>query len=170
MGHREHRRSGPRSVPCAVLTVSDTRSEATDASGAFLVRALVRAGHSVVDYRILKDDPARVAEHLRGLAGGPRPRVVLVTGGTGIAPRDATYEAIAALLEKRLDGFGEIFRALSYHKIGPSAMLSRAIAGTHRGMVIFSMPGSVDAVRLAARRLIVPEIPHLAGLLEEGHA
>ncbi len=170
MGHREHRRAGLRSVPCAVLTVSDTRTEATDGSGAYLRAALARHGHVVVDYRILKDEPAQLTAHLGALAAGGRARLVLISGGTGVAPRDATYEAVAALLEKRLDGFGEIFRALSYRKIGSAAMLSRAIAGIYRGMAVFSMPGSEDAVRLAARRLILPEIPHLAGLLGERHA
>ena len=165
MGHREHRRRGPSGVPCAVLTVSDTRDRSTDRSGRLLFEALGRAGHPVIDYRILADEPARVAAHLRRLARGAKVRVVLVTGGTGIAPRDRTFEAVDRLLEKRLDGFGELFRSLSFRSIGPSAMLSRAVAGVYRGMMIFSMPGSLDAVRLAARRLILPEIPHIAGLM-----
>ena len=164
MGHREHRRAGPRAVPCAVVTVSDTREAATDTSGALIRRALARAGHTLVDYRILKDDPEAIAAHLRGLPGSGA-RVVLLSGGTGIAPRDTTYEAVAGLLEKRLDGFGEIFRMLSYRQIGAPAMLSRAVAGTFRGMIIFVMPGSEDAVRLAMRRLILPELGHVAGLL-----
>lgn len=165
MGHREHRRAGPASVACAVVTVSDTRDASTDRSGAFILRALRRAGHTVPDYRILTDDPARIVAHLRALARGGRVGCVLLTGGTGIAPRDGTYEAVAALLEKRLDGFGEIFRALSFRKIGPAAMLSRAIAGTCRGMLIFSMPGSESAVRLAMTRMILPELGHAAGLV-----
>ncbi len=166
MGHREHRRAGPSSVPCAVVTVSDTRSIATDTSGRFLCEALRRAGHPLVDYRILKDEPRRIVAHLRRLAARGEARIALLTGGTGIGPRDATYEALERLLEKRIEGFGEIFRALSYRQIGSSAMLSRATAGTYRGLFIFSMPGSEKAVRLAMRRLILPEIPHLAGLLE----
>lgn len=165
MGHREHRRAGPASVACAVVTVSDTREPSTDRSGAFILRALRRAGHPVLDYRILKDDPPRIVTHLRALARGGRVRCVLLTGGTGIAPRDGTCEAVAALLEKRLDGFGEIFRALSFRDIGPAAMLSRAVAGTYRGMVVFSIPGSEGAVRLAMTRLILPEVGHAAGLV-----
>jgi molybdenum cofactor biosynthesis protein B len=165
MGHREHRLQGPASVTCAVLTVSDTRDASTDTSGALIRRFLRRAGHAVEDYRILKDEPRRILSCLRSLARQTRVRAVLVTGGTGIAHRDSTYEAIAALLEKRLDGFGEIFRALSYSKIGASAMLSRAVAGTYRGLIVFSMPGSPDAVRLAMTRLILPELAHVAGLL-----
>ncbi len=165
MGHREHRRKGPLSVPCAVVTVSDTRDESTDRSGALILRAVRRAGHPVVDYRILTDDPPRIVSHLRALAASSRARVVLLSGGTGIAARDSTYEAVSRLLQKRLDGFGEIFRSLSYRRVGPAAMLSRAVAGIYRGMVIFSMPGSQDAVRLAMARLILPELGHAAGLM-----
>lgn len=165
MAHREHRRAGPAVVPAAIVTVSDTRDEATDTSGAFLRRALLKSGHPVVDYTILPDEPARIVAHLGGLAGRGDVRVVLISGGTGITRRDATYEAIAGLLEKRLDGFGELFRMLSFAQVGAAAMLSRAVAGTFRGMVIFSMPGSEKAVRLAMRRLILPEIGHAAGLV-----
>jgi molybdenum cofactor biosynthesis protein B len=168
MGYREHRRQGPGAVPCAIVTASDTRDEASDRSGALIRRALLKAGHPVVDYRVLKDDPERIASHLRALAARGDVRAILVNGGTGIAPRDRTYEAVAALLETRLDGFGELFRALSFRAIGPSAMLSRAVAGTFRGMIVFSMPGSEDAVRLALRRLILPELAHVAGLLARG--
>jgi molybdenum cofactor biosynthesis protein B len=165
MGAREHRRAGPAAVPCAIVTVSDTRDAKTDRSGGLIHRALRKAGHPVVDYRILKDDPSRIVAHLRNLAECSGARIVLISGGTGVAPRDTTYEAIGGLIEKRLDGFGEIFRALSFRQIGPAAMLSRALAGTYRGMVVFSMPGSEKAVRLALERLILPEIGHLAGLL-----
>jgi molybdenum cofactor biosynthesis protein B len=168
MGHREHRLRGRASVPCAVLTISDTRAESTDRSGALIRRCLRRAGHPIVEYRILRDEPRRIVSHLRTLASRGRARVVLLTGGTGIAPRDTTFEAVASLLDKRLDGFGEIFRALSYRTIGSAAMLSRAVAGTFRGLAIFSMPGSEDAVRLAMVRLILPELPHVAGLLTKG--
>jgi molybdenum cofactor biosynthesis protein B len=165
MGHREHRRAGPAAVPCAIVTVSDTRDAASDRSGEVIRRALLGAGHPVVDYCILPDEPLRIAAHLKGLAARSDVRVVLMSGGTGIAPRDTTYEALAGLLEKRLDGFGEIFRALSFRQVGPAAMLSRAIAGTFRDMVVFSMPGSEKGVRLAMRRLILPELSHAAGLV-----
>ncbi len=165
MGHREHRRKGPASVPCAIVTVSDTRDAATDLSGRLIGRVLRRAGHPIVDYRIVPDEPARVAARLRTLARSGTARVVLLSGGTGIARRDRTYEAVTGLLEKRIDGFGELFRALSYRRIGSAAMLSRAVAGTYRGLVVFSMPGSLDAVRLAMRRLVLPEIGHAAGLV-----
>lgn len=165
MGHRQHGLDDLPSVPCAVCTLSDTRDRSTDRGGAFILRALRRAGHPVVDYRILEDDPRRIVSHLGSLARRRGARAVILTGGTGIARRDSTYEAIARLLDKRLDGFGEIFRALSFRKIGAAAMLSRAVAGTYRGLVVFSLPGSVDAVRLGMTRLILPVLPHVAGLL-----
>lgn len=168
MGHREHRRAGPAAVACAILTVSDTRSSATDRSGSCIRRALLRAGHPVVDYRVLRDEPRSVAAHLRSLAARGDVRAVLITGGTGIARRDTTFEALEGLIEKRLEGFGELFRGLSYRQIGPAAMLSRATAGIYRRMVLFSMPGSEAAVRLAMGKLILPELSHVAGLLEGG--
>jgi molybdenum cofactor biosynthesis protein B len=165
MGHREHQRTAPAGVACAVVTASDTRTPATDTSGAAIRALLRRRGHRVVDARILPDDPARITRHVRRLARAGVARVVVVTGGTGIAPRDSTYEAIDRILEKRLPGFGEIFRHLSYRRIGPAAILSRAVAGTCGGMVVFSLPGSEAAVRLAMTRLILPEIAHAAALL-----
>jgi len=168
MGHREHRREGPRAVPCAVVTVSDTRKESTDRSGASIRAALARAGHPIVDYRIMRDERASIVRHLKRLARAGKARIVLITGGTGIASRDATTEAVGRMIEKELPGFGEIFRALSYRRIGSSAMLSRAVAGIYRGLALFSMPGSEAAVRLAMRRLILPEITHVAGLLAKG--
>lgn len=149
-----------------MVTVSDTRSNRDDRSGAVLRRGLERAGHTVVSSTILPDEPRRITAHLRALHRSSRARVVILTGGTGIAARDRTFEAVDALLEKRLDGFGELFRMLSYREVGSAAMLSRAVAGTWRGRILFSLPGSPKAVALALRRLILPALPHLAGLLE----
>lgn len=165
MSHRHHRRSGPRSVACAVVTVSDTRTAATDRSGRLLRAALERAGHAVVEYAIVKDDPVRLRACLRSIRRRRRARVIVMSGGTGIAPRDRTFEAVDALLETRLPGFGELFRLLSYRQIGPAAMLSRATAGVWSGRIVFSVPGSPEAVRLAARRLILPVLRHAAGLV-----
>jgi len=165
VSHRQHRSAGPASVPCAILTVSDTRRPATDRSGAWLKAHLERAGHEVVATAIVPDDPTAVRARLRAFARAGRARAILITGGTGIAARDRTYEAVAGLLEKRLDGFGELFRALSYREIGAAAMLSRAVAGTWRGRLVFVMPGSPAAVRLAVRRLILPVLGHAVGLL-----
>ena len=161
MSHEEHRREGPREVELAVVTASDTRSAADDASGAWLRAAAVEAGHPVVSYDVVRDEPDAIRAALaRAVAAGAR--VVVVNGGTGVAARDRTYEAVAGLLEKRLDGFGELFRMLSYQEVGSAAMMSRAVAGIWRGCAVFSLPGSTAAVRLAWQKLIAPELPHLA--------
>jgi molybdenum cofactor biosynthesis protein B len=160
MSHAEHRAEGPRTSKLFVITASDTRGEAEDRSGQFLRESAAAAGHAVVGYRIVKDEPEAIRGALQE-AGRAGADVIVVNGGTGIAGRDRTYEAIAAALEKRLDGFGELFRMLSYAEIGSAAMLSRAVAGTWQGRVIFSVPGSTAAVRLAWEKLIAPEIGHL---------
>jgi molybdopterin adenylyltransferase len=161
MSAEHHRARGTRAVACAILTVSDTRTPETDSSGALTRDLLVSAGHVVVAQAILPDEPDRVRAHVERLLADPRVDAVLVNGGTGIAPRDTTYEAIAGLLEKRLDGFGELFRMLSYEQIGAAAMLSRATAGVSHGKVVVSMPGSPAAVELAMAKLLVPELGHM---------
>jgi len=158
----EHRAASPVSVPCFVLTVSDTRTLETETSGRTIADLLVAAGHSVVDRTIVKDDPAAVQRVIRDEIARRRARVVITTGGTGIAKRDSTYEAVSALFEKRIDGFGELFRMLSYQEIGSAAMLSRAAAGVASGCAIFMLPGSEAAVRLGTTRLILPELGHIA--------
>jgi molybdenum cofactor biosynthesis protein B len=160
MGHEEHRHEAPRAVRVFVVTASDTRGEAEDESGAFLRRAAADAGHAVVGYRIVKDEPAQIRAALEEAAGAGADAVI-VNGGTGIAGRDRSYEAVAGVLEKRLDGFGELFRMLSYAEIGSAAMLSRAVAGTWGGRVVFSVPGSRPAVGLAWEKLIGPELGHV---------
>jgi molybdenum cofactor biosynthesis protein B len=160
MGHEEHRHEAPRSIRVFVVTASDTRGEAEDESGAFLREAAARAGHEVVGYRIVKDEPDRIRAALDEAARAGADAVV-VNGGTGVAARDRTYEAVAGLLEKRLDGFGELFRMLSYAEIGSAAMLSRAVAGVWGGRAVFSVPGSRAAVRLAWEKLIAPEVGHV---------
>jgi molybdenum cofactor biosynthesis protein B len=160
----QHRARGTRSVACAILTVSDTRTPETDTSGAMARDLLVQAGHRVVAQTILPDEPERVRAHVEGWLADAAVEAVVVNGGTGLAPRDTTYEAIAGLLEKRLDGFGELFRMLSYEQIGAAAMLSRAVAGVARGTVVASMPGSTAAVELAMTKLVVPELGHMVKL------
>ncbi|HET9267862.1 MAG TPA: molybdenum cofactor biosynthesis protein B [Vicinamibacterales bacterium] len=154
-----HRADAPASVRCFVLTISDTRSEATDTSGAAIVDALTHAGHTIVGRRVLHDDPEPVAAAVR--AATVSADVVITTGGTGITSRDSTYEALTRLFERRLDGFGELFRMLSYEQIGAAAMLSRTCAGTIRKTAVFALPGSEKAVRLAMEKLILPEIGHV---------
>jgi molybdenum cofactor biosynthesis protein B len=156
----EHRGRGPKSVRCFVLTISDTRTEATDTGGRAIADLLTASGHEVVGRAIARDDPEAVrAIVLRETAGDAQ--VVITTGGTGITARDSTYEAIASLLEKRLDGFGELFRMLSYEQIGPAAMLSRATAGLVNRRIVAALPGSEGAVRLAMEKLLIPELGHL---------
>jgi molybdopterin adenylyltransferase len=149
------------SVPVAIVTVSDTRTPESDINAGFLREVIAAAGHQVVDYRLVRDEPTQIARLLDDLAEGAA-RVILFNGGTGIAPRDTTYDVLSRLLEKTLPGFGEIFRVLSYEQVGAAAMLSRATAGVYRGKVILATPGSPDAVRLAWERLIGPELAHLA--------
>jgi molybdenum cofactor biosynthesis protein B len=156
-----HRAAAPRSVRCYVLTVSDTRTEENDTSGRAIADLLSAAGHIVAARAIVKDDPASVRATIeRHLASGAV-QAIIVTGGTGITSRDSTFETIDALLEKRLDGFGELFRMLSFEQIGPAAMMSRASAGLAAGKIVVSLPGSEAAVRLAMERLLLPELGHL---------
>jgi molybdopterin adenylyltransferase len=154
-----HRKDAPASVRCFVLTVSDSRTEATDTSGDTIIEALRSAGHEVAGRRVVRDDPDLVRQVVTSEA--PAVDVVITTGGTGITSRDSTYEAITGILDKRLEGFGELFRMLSYEEIGSAAMLSRACAGTVGRTAVFSLPGSPHAVRLAMEKLIVPEIGHV---------
>ena len=144
-----------------MVTASDSRGEAEDTSGAYLKSALAAAGHLLAGYRIVRDEPAEVRSALDAAAAAGA-EAVIVNGGTGISGRDRTYEAVAGLLEKRLDGFGELFRMLSFQEIGSAAMLSRAVAGAWQGRAVFSVPGSTAAVRLAWEKLIGPELGHVA--------
>jgi molybdenum cofactor biosynthesis protein B len=164
MSQAEHKAAAPQSVRCFVLTVSDTRTEDTDTGGRAIIDLLVSAGHVLVGRAIVKDDPALLRNAvMRQLAtsADTGPQVIITTGGTGITSRDTTYEAIVALLDKRLDGFGELFRMLSYAEIGAAAMMSRACAGLVGDRIVVSLPGSEAAVRLAMEKLLLPELGHL---------
>ena len=161
MSEREHKSRAPASVGCFVLTVSDTRTEATDASGRAIADLLTAAGHTIVGRAIVKDDPDLVRATVTRQLARPEVQAIITTGGTGITSRDSTYEAITGLLQKRLDGFGELFRMLSYQEIGSAAMMSRACAGLSAGRIVISLPGSEAAVRLAVEKLVVPELGHL---------
>ncbi|USB32002.1 MogA/MoaB family molybdenum cofactor biosynthesis protein [Paenibacillus sp. YPG26] len=158
----EHRSEAPSTVRCMVITVSDTRTPETDSSGTLMKKLLEEHGYALEDYRIVQDDYDDIRQLLREAAANPAVEAVLLTGGTGIAPRDTTYEAVRSLLSKELPGFGEIFRYLSFSEdIGSAAILSRAIAGTIGSTAVFSMPGSKGAVKLAMERIIVPELRHV---------
>jgi len=161
VSHQAHKTHGPASVDCFVLTVSDTRTAETDTSGRAIRELLAAAGHRVAGHAIVRDEPAQVRDQVLACCRETGTQVIITTGGTGITSRDGTYEAVDGLLEKRLHGFGELFRMLSFQEIGSAAMMSRATAGTVRGKVIFVLPGSENAVRLAMSRLIVPELAHV---------
>ncbi len=163
--HRSHhhRKAAPARVPTAIVTVSDTRTLESDTGGALVEEKLVAAGQPIVERRIVPDEPEAIRDALVGLLASPETRAVVFTGGTGIAPRDVTPDTIEPELERVIPGFGELFRMLSHRDIGSAALLSRALAGLRGGKVVFVIPGSRGAVRLAMDELIVPELGHLAG-------
>jgi molybdenum cofactor biosynthesis protein B len=154
----------PSKVRVAAVTVSDTRTEADDASGARLRERLEAAGFRVTFRSIVRDDPDALSAAIARVCDEDLADAIITTGGTGIAPRDSTYEAVASLLEKTLDGFGEVFRRLSWDEIGPRAILSRAVAGTHRGRVLAALPGSPKAISLAIDRVLAPVLVHATAL------
>ena len=157
----EHRSDAPVSLNLAVLTVSDTRTIATDTSGALIVELAGAAGHRVVERAIVPDEPDRMRPWIERLASSSELHAILVTGGTGVSARDQTFETVSALLTRPLPGYGELFRMLSYAEIGPACMLSRAVGGLIGRVAILVMPGSRAAVELAMTRIILPELPHL---------
>jgi molybdenum cofactor biosynthesis protein B len=157
----EHKAAAPARVGCYVITVSDTRTEDTDTGGRAIVELLGAAGHEIVGRTIVKDDSEQLRDAIGRQLANPAVQAIVATGGTGITSRDCTYEAVNGMLWKRLDGFGELFRMLSYHQIGAAAMLSRAVAGTIAGRIVVALPGSEAAVRLAVEKLILPELGHL---------
>lgn len=158
---QQHRDESPHSLSFAVLTVSDTRTEEDDRSGQLILSMLDQSGHRVCDYRILPDEPIDIAAQLRQWSQREDVDVIVLNGGTGISPRDRTFEAVATVLDRSLDGFGELFRMLSWEEIGAAAMLSRASAGIVNNIPVFSVPGSSKAVRLAMEQLILPEAGHV---------
>lgn len=161
----EHKAHAPQHVRCLVITCSDTRAQEADTSGRLIVSLLQEHGHEVAAYHLIKDEPDQIRALIQAAGLDDRVQAILINGGTGISRRDSTFEAIEHLLEKRLDGFGEIFRYLSYKEIGSPAIMSRAAAGLYRGRIIFSTPGSEGAVRLAMEQLILPELGHIIGEL-----
>jgi len=157
----EHKALAPRSVRCFVVTVSDSRTEATDTSGRAIADMLEGAGHTVAGRTIVRDDAELVRDTIVRQLAMPDVQAIITTGGTGITSRDSTYEAVTAMLQKRLDGFGELFRMLSYQQVGSAAMMSRACAGLSAGRIIVALPGSEAAVRLAMEKLLLPELAHM---------
>ena len=155
-------------VNCAIITVSDTRSADTDNSGLLMKRLLKDAGHSIVAYTVVKDDATKIVLQMQAFSQREDVDAIIFNGGTGIAPRDTTYDVMESLLDRILPGFGEIFRYLSYQEIGSRAIASRAVAGVYQGKLVFSLPGSSNGVRLAVEKLILPELVHLVQQLRGG--
>lgn len=159
----KHKAHAPERVACAVITISDSRTEGTDESGRLLKSMLTAAGHTVPVYLVVKDDPDAIASAVSDSA--ETCEAIVTNGGTGLSPHDVTIEALTPHLEKILPGFGELFRMLSYREIGSAAMMSRALAGVYRGRLLFCLPGSPKAVELAAKSLILPELGHAVGVM-----
>jgi molybdenum cofactor biosynthesis protein B len=157
----KHRESAPETVRVAILTISDTRTPETDTGGDIAEKLLKDAGQDVVERRIVRDEVAGIRNNLVDLLARSDVDAVVTTGGTGISARDTTYEVVERMIEKQLDGFGEIFRMLSYEEIGAAAIMSRALAGSVGSKFVASLPGSRNAVRLAVEKLLVPELAHI---------
>ena len=159
--HQQHKTAAPSSVSCMVITCSDTRTPETDTSGALIMNTLKERGHTIAAYHLVKDEPSVIRKLIKQGAKDRHVQAIIVNGGTGISRRDSTFEAIDSLLEKRLVGFGELFRYLSYQDIGSAAILSRATAGLYKGTVVISIPGSEKAAFLAMDKLILNELGHM---------
>jgi molybdenum cofactor biosynthesis protein B len=161
MGYHDHKQQAPASVNCAVITISDSRTEENDESGKLIRQRLTDAGHAVADHRIIRNDPDAIRDTVAGLVARDDIQVILTSGGTGVSHRDVTVNTISRMLDKRLDGFGELFRYLTYQEIGTGSIMSRALGGVMRGKVILCFPGSLGAATLAMDRIILPELGHL---------
>lgn len=166
MSVAEHKAKAKKQLSCFVVTVSDTRDETTDESGQLIKALLAEERQQLAGYRVVKDEPGQIKSLLGDLLKRSDVDAIVLNGGTGISPRDGTFEVVSGLLEKKLDGFGEIFRLLSYQEIGSAAIMSRAVAGGAKGKVIVSLPGSRAAVELAMRRLVLPELGHMVSQLQ----
>jgi molybdenum cofactor biosynthesis protein B len=165
----EHRENAPETVRVAVLTMSDTRDQSEDRSGSLIREMLTWRGHSIAAYEIVTDDGDRISEQLSAWIASPDIDAIVTNGGTGISSRDSTHDVVESLLDKRIDGFGELFRMLSWNEIGAAAMLSRALAGSAGTTAIFALPGSSNAVKLAMEKLIGPELAHVVHELRKHH-
>lgn len=161
MGHIDHKEKSPETVSCAVIVISDSRTEKTDESGKLLFNKLAEAGHKVLSFAFLKNETDDIRRKIDELINHSETQVIITSGGTGASRRDVTIETIKPLMDKKLDGFGELFRFFSYQEIGTSCILSRAMAGVIRGKVIICLPGSSGATRLALEKVILPEIGHM---------
>ncbi len=161
MGYQEHKKKAPQRVSCAVLTISDSRTEQDDESGKLIKQRLSDHGHRVISYAILKNEADSIKKKIDELLRQEGLEVIITSGGTGVSHRDITVETVSPILEKKLDGFGELFRFLSYQEISTTSIMSRAIAGVTGGKIILCLPGSPEAAKLAMDKVILPEIGHL---------
>lgn len=161
MSYRDHKEKSPQSVTCAVLTISDSRTEETDESGRLLRQRLESGGHRVLFYKLLKNDADAIKKQVEDLLQQANLQVIITSGGTGASHRDVTVETLSPLLDKKLDGFGELFRFLTYQDIGTTSVMSRAMAGVANGKIVINLPGSLGAVTLAIEKIILPEIGHM---------
>jgi molybdenum cofactor biosynthesis protein B len=161
MSYKEHKDKSPKTVSCAVLIISDSRTEDTDESGKLIKQRLSENGHRVLAYAILKNDADTIREKMENLLEQEELQVIITSGGTGASHRDVTVETVSPILEKKLDGFGELFRSLSYQEIGTASIMSRAIAGVANNKIIICIPGSLGAAELAIDKIILPEIGHM---------
>lgn len=161
MGYKEHKCHSLKNVRIAVITVSDSRTEENDESGKYIMKKLEEEGHSMSSYKIIKDEKNLIKDELESLINNREIQMIITNGGTGISRRDVTVDVVEDLLDKKLEGFGEIFRYLSYKEIGSSAVMSRAVAGAVKNKIIICLPGSLGAVKLGIEKLIIPEIGHL---------
>lgn len=166
MAYKEHLKEGPSQVGCAVITVSDTRDEASDKSGQLIKELLEAQGHQIVYYTVIKGVPLQIKGELAMQVQRPSCKAIILNGGTGLAPRNQTYDIVVPLLDKRFEAFGELYRFLAYQEIGSGAMLLRAVAGTYKSRVLFCLPGAPPAVRLAMEKLIVPELGNMVSQLQ----
>ncbi|KHF39333.1 MogA/MoaB family molybdenum cofactor biosynthesis protein [Halalkalibacter okhensis] len=155
-----HNINTSKSVNVAILTISDTRNQEDDRSGQAIQALLQAKDHSIVDYQIVKDELLLIQEVIATWTDNNDIQAIILNGGTGFSPRDVTYEAVSQVLDKQMDGFGELFRMLSYEEIGPKALFSRAVAGSKQATAIYALPGSTNAVKLAMEKLILPTISH----------
>lgn len=165
---QEHRRDQRAEAVCALLVTSDVRRPETDETGRMAIRLLEEAGHSVTAYMIVSNDAAQIQKALRGFLGDKQIQVVITSGGTGIGSKDNTVDAVTAFLDKRVEGFGELFRRLSYDEVGHAALISRATAGVAKGKLVFCLPGSRGAMELALSQIILPALGHMLWELSRG--
>jgi molybdopterin adenylyltransferase len=161
MGYQQHKEVSPRQVTCAVIIISDSRTEKTDESGKYLREKMATAGHQVLFYTLLKNKPESIRQTFAELTARQDLQVIITSGGTGASLRDVTIETVTPLLDKKLDGFGELFRYLTYQEIGTTSVMSRAMGGVIKGKIVISLPGSLNAVTLALEKIILPEIGHM---------